>query len=107
MERRAQAACVGLSAFLSHRAPINPDLNQVNKKLNSTLLFGPRPQFVSRYSEPNHSVKNGSIITLVTGGKFHGPHSRQDDGRGLGFGGFGGKSLLGGGDLLGRGAGGQ
>ena len=94
MDRRAQATYVSLSAFLSHRAPVNSDVSQANKKLNSTLLSGPRPQFASRYSGPNHPANSGSIIALVTGGKFHGLHAWQDSGRGLGFGGFDGEAYL-------------
>lgn len=61
MDRRAQVAYVSLSTFSSHRAPVNSDANQANKKLNSTLLYGPRPQFASRYSDPNRVVKNKRI----------------------------------------------
>lgn len=39
---------------------------------NSKLVApGPKPEFASRFSDPNHPANNGSIVSLLTGGKVN------------------------------------
>ncbi|CZR64616.1 uncharacterized protein PAC_14514 [Phialocephala subalpina] len=62
------------------------------KNPDSMLAVGPKPEFTSRYADPNHPASSGNLISLVTGGHIN-PPSRRDmmmqRGQG-GFGGFGG-----------------
>lgn len=58
LDRRAQAAHAGE----------HPD--------SELAAVGPRPVFTSKYSDPNNPSNNGSIISLVTGGKLAIPQHR-------------------------------
>lgn len=62
------------------------------KNPDSMLAQGLKPEFTSRYADPNHPASSGNLFSLVTGGHFN-PPSRRDmmmqQGR-SGFGGFGG-----------------
>ncbi|KAI0436110.1 hypothetical protein F4803DRAFT_251881 [Xylaria telfairii] len=78
----------------------NPDSRMANA--------GPKEQFHSRYSDPNHPASSGDIIALVTGGHFQSlsargsrsPLPRRLDRRRSGPGGL----ILGGGGIVGAGA---
>lgn len=64
------------------------------KNPDSMLAVGPKPEFTSRYADPNHPASSGNLISLVTGGHIN-PPSRRDmmmqrgQGGFRGFGGFG------------------
>jgi hypothetical protein len=57
----------------------------------SMLAQGPKPEFRSRYADPNHLASSGNLISLITGGHIN-PPSRRDmmTQRQAGFGGLGG-----------------
>lgn len=45
---------------------------------NSSLAApGGQPQFASRFADPNHPANSGSLISLITGGKFNPEAGRQ------------------------------
>jgi hypothetical protein len=59
------------------------------KHPESALVQGPKPEFRSRYSDPNHPASNGHIISLLSGGKINPPSigaSGINFGHGLGRG---------------------
>ncbi|KAH7399812.1 hypothetical protein BKA64DRAFT_465634 [Cadophora sp. MPI-SDFR-AT-0126] len=48
---------------------------------NSKLVVpGSKPEFQSRYSDPNHPANNGSIVSLLTGGKVN-PWAHKEEKR--------------------------
>lgn len=61
------------------------------KNPDSMLAQGPKPEFTSRYADPNHPASSGNLISLITGGHIN-PPSRKDMmmQQRQGFGGFGG-----------------
>ncbi|KAK0102279.1 hypothetical protein ONS95_005901 [Cadophora gregata] len=51
------------------------------KNPNSKLVVpGSKPEFMSRYSDPNHAANNGSIVSLLTGGKVN-PWAHKEEKR--------------------------
>ncbi|KAH9214357.1 hypothetical protein DL95DRAFT_446516 [Leptodontidium sp. 2 PMI_412] len=44
------------------------------------VVPGARPEFTSRYSDPNHPANNGSLISLLTGGNVN-PKAHKDERR--------------------------
>ncbi|TGO52103.1 hypothetical protein BOTNAR_0335g00140 [Botryotinia narcissicola] len=44
----------------------------------TSSLATPRPQFLSRYSDPNHPASSGSLISLITGGHIN-PQARKTE----------------------------
>lgn len=68
------------------------------KNPDSMLAVGPKPEFTSRYADPNHPASSGNLISLVTGGHIN-PPSRRDMMMQRGQGGFGGFGGFGGGRM--------
>ncbi|KAF7895508.1 uncharacterized protein EAF01_009470 [Botrytis porri] len=44
----------------------------------TSSLATPKPQFLSRYSDPNHPASSGSLISLITGGHVN-PQARRTE----------------------------
>lgn len=44
----------------------------------TSSLATPKPQFFSRYSDPNHPASSGSLISLITGGHVN-PQARKSE----------------------------
>lgn len=44
----------------------------------TSSLATPKPQFYSRYSDPNHPASSGSLISLITGGHIN-PQARRTE----------------------------
>ncbi|TGO59478.1 hypothetical protein BCON_0044g00380 [Botryotinia convoluta] len=44
----------------------------------TSSLATPKPQFLSRYSDPNHPASSGSLISLITGGHVN-PQARKTE----------------------------
>lgn len=79
MDRRAQASYVSSVSLHQSYTP-NRHL-QAYENSNSSLA-APPTKFASRYSDPNHTANNGSLISLLTGGAIN-PHDRRQHRRAL------------------------
>lgn len=48
----------------------NDWLVQNEEEPDSALIQGPKPEFTSRYADPNHPANEGSLVALLTGGNL-------------------------------------
>jgi hypothetical protein len=74
-----------LYVVLVNLIPIRLHANSANvlqaaENPNSTLSSNEPIEFASRYSDPNHPVVNGSILSLITGGNID-PKSHRESRR--------------------------
>ncbi|KEF62232.1 uncharacterized protein A1O9_00204 [Exophiala aquamarina CBS 119918] len=66
--KRARMKAVG--SFVSDYKDRRAQAEWASENSMSILAQGPRPQFRSRFSDPNHPASSGDILALVTAGKL-------------------------------------